>query len=51
VDRFVSEQFGTHLDPHLFGGLYGPVVQSVAVLFVFWLVCLGMYRQKIFVKI
>ena len=40
-----------HLDPHLFGGLYGPIAQAVAVLFVLWLICLGMYRQKIFVKI
>jgi predicted acyltransferase len=40
-----------HLDPHLFGGPYGPVVQSAAVLFVFWLACLWMYRQRIFVKI
>jgi heparan-alpha-glucosaminide N-acetyltransferase len=30
---------------------YGPMVQSAAVLFVLWLVCLWMYRRKIFVKI
>jgi heparan-alpha-glucosaminide N-acetyltransferase len=51
VDRFVFERTGTHLDPHLFGGPYGPAFQSAAVLFVLWLVCLWMYRQKIFVKI
>jgi predicted acyltransferase len=51
VDRFVFEHHGTHLDPNLFGGFYGPIVQSVAVLFVFWLICLWMYRQRIFVKI
>jgi predicted acyltransferase len=51
VDAFVSERSGMHLDPHLFGGLYGPTFQAVAVLFVLWLACLWMYRQKIFVKI
>ena len=51
VDRLVYERTGTHLDPQIFGGLYGPVFQSCAVLFVFWLACLWMYRQRIFVKI
>jgi predicted acyltransferase len=51
VTRFVSGTFGTNLDPHLFGGLYGPIAQSTAVLFVFWLACYWMYRQRIFVKI
>jgi predicted acyltransferase len=51
VDRYASERFGTHLDPHLFGGLYGPIAQNAAVLFVLWLICLWMYRQRIFVKI
>jgi predicted acyltransferase len=51
VTRFVSGTFGTSLDPHLFGGLYGPIAQSAAVLFVFWLICYGMYRQRLFVKI
>jgi predicted acyltransferase len=51
VTRFVFDAFGTTLDPHLFGGLYGPIAQSAAVLFVFWLVCYWMYRQRLFVKI
>ena len=51
VDRFVVETFETHLDPRLFGGPHGQVAQSAAVLFVLWLVCLGMYRRRIFVKI
>jgi heparan-alpha-glucosaminide N-acetyltransferase len=46
-----SNPFGMHLEPHLFGGVYGPMVQAAAVLLVFWLICLGMYRQRIFVKI
>jgi predicted acyltransferase len=36
---------------HLFGGIYGPIVQSLAVLFVLWLVCLWMYRRGIFLRI
>jgi heparan-alpha-glucosaminide N-acetyltransferase len=51
VDRFVFDRTGMHLDPHLFAGLFGPSFQALAVLFVLWLLCLGMYRQKIFVKI
>jgi predicted acyltransferase len=51
VDAFVYEQTGMHLDPHLFGGLYGPIFQSASVLFVLWLACLWMYRQRIFVKV
>jgi predicted acyltransferase len=35
----------------LFGGLYGPIVQATAVLFVWWLICVRLYRQKIFVRI
>jgi len=30
---------------------YQPVVQSVAVLFVFWLICLWLYRTRTFVRI
>ena len=29
---------------------YGPIIDAVAVLFVLWLVCLWMYRQKVFVR-
>ena len=50
VDRLVYERTGTHLDPRLFAGLYGPTVRR-RVLLVLWLACLWMYRQRIFVKI
>jgi predicted acyltransferase len=36
---------------NIFSATYGPIVESVAVLFVLWLVCLWMYRQKVFVRI
>jgi predicted acyltransferase len=32
-------------------GLYDPVALSLAVMLVFWLVCLWLYRQKIFVRL
>ncbi len=51
IDRWVFQEYGMHLDPQLFGGLYGPMVQSASVLFVFWLICYWLYRQRIFVKI
>ena len=35
----------------LFGGPYGPIRQASAGLFVLWLICLWMYRQRIFIKI
>lgn len=51
VDAFVSRTYYTHLNPRLFEGLYGPIVRSAAVLLVLWLICLWMYRRKIFIKI
>lgn len=32
-------------------GPYAPVVQSVMILLVFWLICVWMYRQRIFVRV
>jgi heparan-alpha-glucosaminide N-acetyltransferase len=37
--------------PGSFLGTYGPIVDAAAILFVLWLVCLWMYRQKVFVRI
>jgi len=34
-----------------FDPVYLPIVESLSVLFAFWLVCLWMYRQKFFVRI
>ncbi len=38
-------------EPKLFGGIYGPIWQSVGVMVVFWLVCVWLYRQKLFVRL
>jgi heparan-alpha-glucosaminide N-acetyltransferase len=53
---FVSQSLKTHLGPRIFdvriGNVdYNPIAQSVAVLLVFWLICLWMYRRRIFLKI
>jgi predicted acyltransferase len=45
-ELFTGPYFG--LD---FPGIYAPIVESAAVLLVLWLVCLWMYRQKVFVRI
>jgi heparan-alpha-glucosaminide N-acetyltransferase len=48
---YTARTLKTHFGPHLFDGTYGPMIESASVLLVFWLVCLWMYRNKIFVKI
>jgi heparan-alpha-glucosaminide N-acetyltransferase len=34
-----------------FDSTYGPILESVVVLILFWLVCLSLYRRRIFVRI
>jgi predicted acyltransferase len=51
VDEFVVRNYEAHLHPALFQGLHGPIFRSACVLFVLWLICLWMYRRKIFLKI
>jgi predicted acyltransferase len=47
VQAFLRLLYG----PDGFNPVYMPIVESLAVLFAFWLVCWWMYRQKIFVRI
>jgi predicted acyltransferase len=42
---------GSAADPVWLNNTYGPIVQSAAVLFVLWLICLWMYRRGIFLRI
>jgi heparan-alpha-glucosaminide N-acetyltransferase len=35
----------------IFDGTYGPIVESAAIVAVLWLVCLWLYRRRIFVRI
>ncbi len=48
---WVAGSLRVHLGRTWFGGDYGPVVTSAAVLGVLWLLCLWLYRQRIFVRI
>ncbi len=48
---WVGETLKRHLGPWLFEGPMGPAVQSALVLCVFWLVCLWMYRRKLFLRL
>ncbi|MFI5455012.1 MAG: acyltransferase family protein [Isosphaerales bacterium] len=48
---FVHASLRTHFGWDLFAGPYGPLIQSLCTLLVFWLICLWLYRQKMFIKI
>jgi heparan-alpha-glucosaminide N-acetyltransferase len=49
--EWLNAHVGWSLGTELFGGPFGDFYQSLAVLFCFWLVCVWLYRQKIFVRI
>ncbi len=51
---FVRENLKRHFGQHLFESLgtgYAPMLERIAVLFIFWLILLWMYRRKIFLRI
>jgi len=48
---FVHASLRTHFGWDLFAGPYGPFIQALCTLLVFWLICLWLYRQKILIKI
>lgn len=48
---WISKSLATHFGPNLFSGPFAATGEAAARLFVMWLICLWMYRQKIFVKI
>ena len=45
------EKTGWAIGDRIFDSTYGPILQSVSVLLVLWLICLWMYRRKIFLRI
>lgn len=49
--NWLSAQVGLPTGQGIFGGVFGPILSSAAALFILWLVCLWMYRQKVFVRI
>jgi heparan-alpha-glucosaminide N-acetyltransferase len=48
---WVRVRLKMHLNPAWFEGTYGPIISAAAVLLVLWLVCLWMYRRKLFLRI
>ena len=38
-------------DRGIFAGVYGPMFDAIAVLMILWLVCLWLYRRKIFIRL
>jgi len=54
MNPFVRDNIKRHIGPHVFeslGAAYAPTLERAAVLLVFWLVLLWMYRRKIFLRI
>ena len=50
----VRDNVRTHFGPNVFesfGAMYAPMLERMAVLLVFWLILLWMYRRKIFLRI
>ncbi len=50
-DRSLSSTAQAALGDNLFGGTYGPVLLSVAVLTILWLICYWLYKRGIFLRI
>ncbi len=51
---WTAQMFQVHLGKNVFnvlGAMHEPFVRSLLVGLVFWLVCLWMYRRKIFLRI
>jgi heparan-alpha-glucosaminide N-acetyltransferase len=48
---FVFASLRTHFDRVIFTGPYGPLIKGLSILAVLWLICLWLYKRKIFFKI
>jgi predicted acyltransferase len=48
---WVRRNLGIHIGRWPFVGDYAPVVEATAVLAVLWLICLWLYRRRIFLRI
>jgi predicted acyltransferase len=48
---FLRDRFAMHLPAWWFGEPYGIVLQSALILLIFWLICVWMYRSRIFLRI
>jgi predicted acyltransferase len=48
---WIRDTLATHLGKEAFSGIYGPIWLYTATLAVLWLICLWLYRRKIFIRI
>ncbi len=48
---FICATIKTHSSPYVFAGPFGPLVRGLSALGVLWLICLWLYKRKIFFKI
>jgi predicted acyltransferase len=48
---FVAASIRTHFGREIFDGPNGPFVKGLSILAVLWLICLWLYKRKIFIKI
>jgi predicted acyltransferase len=48
---YVAASLRTHFGEQIFDGPYGALIRASATLLVFWMICLWLYRRKIFIKI
>lgn len=48
---WVSGTYETHVGQGIFAGQYGPTIESIVVLLTLWLVCLWLYRRRIFIRL
>ncbi len=48
---WLRETLKRHFGQNIFDGTFGPIVEAVAVLLALWLICLWLYRKKIFIRI
>ena len=53
-DDFIKRTWQVHFGKgvfNLFGAAYAPITEMLLMLLVLWLICLWMYRRKLFLKI
>lgn len=48
---WLNYRFHTDFDTRVFSGPYAAVYESIAILFVLWLICYWLYRRRIFIRI
>ena len=51
---WIRDTLKRHISSNLFnvfGTMYAPIVETTSVLLVLWLICVWLYRQKIFFRI